>query len=101
MAVDRPEVHDLHPASFVYVHYYICENFTMSEDAIQKKFRLPRQQIQQLLDLVGPTLSRQTQRSYPLSPEIDLLAALLFLSFFTVIVVDFIKNTTFSHNAVN
>nr|XP_055048163.1 putative nuclease HARBI1 [Misgurnus anguillicaudatus] len=50
----------------------------MSEETIVKKFRLPREQILQLLDLVGPDLSRQTRRSYPLSPEIQLLAALRF-----------------------
>nr|XP_055053771.1 putative nuclease HARBI1 [Misgurnus anguillicaudatus] len=50
----------------------------MSDETIVKKFRLPREQILQLLDLVGPELSRQTRRSYPLSPEIQLLAALRF-----------------------
>ncbi|KAJ3589240.1 hypothetical protein NHX12_010086 [Muraenolepis orangiensis] len=50
----------------------------MSEAALLRKFRLPRQEILQLLNLVGPTLARQTRRSYPLSPEIQLLAALHF-----------------------
>ncbi|KAJ3602710.1 hypothetical protein NHX12_030459 [Muraenolepis orangiensis] len=48
----------------------------MSEAALIRKFRLPRQEIPQLLQLVGPTLARETRRSYPLSPEIQLLAAL-------------------------
>lgn len=54
----------------VYVHYFIRENFrpldTMSEAAI---LHLAQQQIQQLLDLVGLTLSRQTQWSYPLTSK--------------------------------
>ncbi|KAK9978900.1 hypothetical protein ABG768_020637 [Culter alburnus] len=63
--IQRPRSH------LVYVHYCIRENFspldTMSEASILTKFHLPRQQIQQLLDLVGPTF-----------PEIQLLAALRF-----------------------
>ncbi|RXN34223.1 GTPase IMAP family member 8-like protein [Labeo rohita] len=51
---------------------------TMSDETIVKKFRLPREQILQLLHLVDPDLSRQTRQSYPLSPEIQLLAALRF-----------------------
>ncbi len=58
------------------------ENFsplaTISEDTILQKCCLPWKQIQQLLHLFGPTLSRQTRRSYPLSPEIQLLAAIRF-----------------------
>ncbi len=50
----------------------------MSEDKMLQKFHLPLKQIQQLLHLVGPTLSRQTRWSYPLSPGIQLLAALCF-----------------------
>ncbi|KAL0148886.1 hypothetical protein M9458_055809, partial [Cirrhinus mrigala] len=55
----------------VYVNYFIREHFspltTMSEETIVKKFRLPREQILQLLHLVGPDF-----------PEIQLLAALRF-----------------------
>ncbi|KAL0199159.1 hypothetical protein M9458_007699 [Cirrhinus mrigala] len=57
----------------------------MSEAAILKKFRLPQQQIQQLLDLAHLILSRQTRRS----PEIQLLASLRLysvLSFLEVVV---------------
>ncbi len=64
------------------VHYFIKENVsplaTMSEDKMLQQFYLPREQIQQLLHLVGPAFSRQTRRSYPLSPETQLLAALRF-----------------------
>lgn len=51
---------------------------TMSEDTIQKNVCMPRQQIQQLLNLIGPNVSGQTRRDYPLSPETQLLAALRF-----------------------
>ncbi|KAF4110753.1 hypothetical protein G5714_007784 [Onychostoma macrolepis] len=65
-------------SQLVYVHYFIRENFsplaTMSEDNILQRFRLPQEQIQQLLHLIGPTLSRQTRRRYPMSPEIQLLS---------------------------
>lgn len=47
----------------------------MSEAAIIKKKINKNQQI---LDFVGPTLLRQTQRSCPLSPEIQLLVAVCF-----------------------
>lgn len=56
-------------SQLMYVHYFIRENFsplaTMSEDTILQKCCLPREQIQQLLHLFGPTLLRHTRRSYP------------------------------------
>uniref|UniRef100_A0A8C2AYD0 Nuclease HARBI1 n=1 Tax=Cyprinus carpio TaxID=7962 RepID=A0A8C2AYD0_CYPCA len=48
----------------------------LPEVAILKKFRLPRQLIMELLDLLRPALARLTRRNFALSPEVQLLAAL-------------------------
>ncbi len=42
------------------------------------KFACHGSKFSKLLHLVGPTLSRQTRRSYPLSAEVQLLSALRF-----------------------
>ncbi|KAL2090743.1 hypothetical protein ACEWY4_013006 [Coilia grayii] len=49
-----------------------------TDAAIEEWYRLPRQAILQLLEVVGGDLRRPTRRSYALSPQTQLLAALRF-----------------------
>ncbi|XP_053344401.1 putative nuclease HARBI1 [Clarias gariepinus] len=66
----------------VYINAYIRTHFTpldaLSDDAILRKFRLPRNKILDLLEIVKPHLQRATRRNYALSPAVQLLATLRF-----------------------
>ncbi|XP_056585856.1 putative nuclease HARBI1 [Triplophysa dalaica] len=50
----------------------------LDDMAIIRRYRLPRGQIAQLLNSIGPQLMRATKRNFALSPEIQLLSALRF-----------------------
>uniref|UniRef100_A0A671QP25 Putative nuclease HARBI1 n=1 Tax=Sinocyclocheilus anshuiensis TaxID=1608454 RepID=A0A671QP25_9TELE len=64
----------------VYIIAYIRTHFTrldsLSDDAILRKFRLPRAKILELLQVVKQHLQRATRRNYALSPVVQLLATL-------------------------
>ncbi|KAL2093126.1 hypothetical protein ACEWY4_010438 [Coilia grayii] len=49
-----------------------------TDAAIEERYRLPHQAILQLLEVIGGDLRRPTRRSYALSPQTQLLAALRF-----------------------
>lgn len=69
-------------SQLVYVNQYIRNNFNpldvLSDSAILSKYRLPRVEILQLLEIVSPHISRSTRCNFALSPEVQLLAALRF-----------------------
>ncbi|XP_067258730.1 putative nuclease HARBI1 [Chanodichthys erythropterus] len=50
----------------------------LDDMAIIERYRLPREQIAQLLNSIGPQLMHATRRNFALSPEVQLLAALRF-----------------------
>jgi hypothetical protein len=66
----------------VYINAYIRTHFTpldtLSDEAILRKFWLPRNKILELLQIVKPHLQRATRRNYALSPAVQLLATLRF-----------------------
>ncbi|XP_051975359.1 putative nuclease HARBI1 [Xyrauchen texanus] len=68
----------------VYINAHIRTNFTpldsLSDDAILRKFRLPRTKILELFQIVKPHLQRATRRNYALSPEVQLLATLRYFA---------------------
>ena len=64
----------------VHVNAFVRHHFSpldvLSDRALQLKYRLPRTEIQRLIQLVVPHIRRATRRNYALSPEVQLLAAL-------------------------
>ncbi|XP_051962569.1 putative nuclease HARBI1 [Xyrauchen texanus] len=50
----------------------------LDDMAIIRRYRLPRRQIAQLLNSIGPQLMRATRRNFALSPEVQILSALRF-----------------------
>ncbi|KAM3865901.1 putative nuclease HARBI1 [Diretmus argenteus] len=66
----------------VYVNAFVRHNFSpldvLNDRALQHKYRLPRAEIQRLIQIVSPHIQRATRRNYALSPEVQLLAALRF-----------------------
>ncbi|KAM3859309.1 putative nuclease HARBI1 [Diretmus argenteus] len=66
----------------VYVHVFVREHFSpldvLSDRALHARYRLPRNIIQRLVNVVTPHIRRSTRRNFALSPEVQLLAALRF-----------------------
>ncbi|KAM3876289.1 putative nuclease HARBI1 [Diretmus argenteus] len=66
----------------VYVNALVRHNFSpldvLNDRPLQHKYRLPRAEIQRLIQIVSPHIQRATRRNYALSPEVQLLAALRF-----------------------
>ncbi|KAM3850068.1 putative nuclease HARBI1 [Diretmus argenteus] len=66
----------------VYVHAFVREHFSpldvLSDRALHARYRLPRNIIQRLVNVVTPHIRRSTRRNFALSPEVQLLAALRF-----------------------
>lgn len=64
------------------VNAHIRQHFSpldvLPEHAIQARYRLPRDEIQRLIQLVAPHIRRATRCNFALSPEVQLLAALRF-----------------------
>ena len=50
----------------------------LSDRAVQMRYRLPRAEIQRLINLVSPHIRRATRCNFALSPEVQCLAALRF-----------------------
>ena len=61
-----------------YRREYFCDLETLSDRALIAKYRLPREEIQRLVEVVAPHIRRPTRRNFALSPEVQLLAALHF-----------------------
>ncbi|KAM3877688.1 putative nuclease HARBI1 [Diretmus argenteus] len=66
----------------VYVYAFVREHFSplnvLSDRALHARYRLPRNIIQHLVNVVTPYIRRSTRRNFALSPEVQLLAALRF-----------------------
>lgn len=61
-----------------YLHFTPLDS--LSDDAILRKFCLPRTKILELFQIVKPHLQRATRRNYALSPRVQLLATLCYFA---------------------
>ena len=65
-----------------YVNAFRRQHFSdlaiLTDRALQAKYRLPRAEIQRLLQVVAPHIRRPTRRNFALSPAVQLLTALRF-----------------------
>lgn len=64
------------------INAFVREHFSpldvLSDRAVQMRYRLPRAEIQRLIQLVAPLIQRATRRNFALSQDVQLLAALRF-----------------------